>query len=105
MADLVAYLYSVRYFAESGDPAGGRRLVADKGCLGCHSLDGAGGRVAGDLARVKGLDAPGTVIAALWNHSFIMEHRAERRKVSLPKLRPEEMADLVAFLQSQGRPR
>ncbi|MBI3030323.1 MAG: cytochrome c [Candidatus Rokubacteria bacterium] len=105
MADLVAYLYSVRYFAEPGDPARGRQLVGDKRCLGCHSVSGAGGKVAGDLARLKGLDAPGTVIAALWNHSFIMEHRAERRKVSWPKLRPEEMADLVAFLQAQGRPR
>ena len=63
---------------------------------------GEGWSVAPDLARVKGLDSPGTVIAALWNHSFIMEHRAERRKVSWPKLRPEEMADLVAFLQSFG---
>lgn len=105
MADLVAYLYSVRYFAESGDPARGRQLVADKGCLGCHSVAGAGGKVASNLARVRGLDSPGTVIAALWNHSFIMEHRAERRKVAWPKLRPEEMADLVAFLQSQGRSR
>jgi mono/diheme cytochrome c family protein len=105
MADLVAYLYSVRYFAELGDPARGRQVLADKGCLGCHSVSGAGGKVASDLARVKGLDSPGTVIAALWNHSFIMEHRAERRKVSWPKLRPEEMADLVAFLQAQGRPR
>ena len=105
MADLVAYLYSVRYFAESGDLARGRQLVTDKGCLGCHSVSGAGGKTASDLARVKGLDAPGTVIAALWNHSFIMEHRAERRKVPWPKLRPEEMADLVVFLQSQGRSR
>jgi mono/diheme cytochrome c family protein len=105
MADLVAYLYSVRYFAEPGDTRKGRQLVADKGCLGCHSLDGRGGRVAGDLARVKGLDSPGTVISALWNHSFVMEHRAERRKVPWPKVRPEEMADLVAFLQAQGRPR
>ncbi|MEK7362538.1 MAG: c-type cytochrome, partial [candidate division NC10 bacterium] len=105
MADLVAYLYSVRYFAEPGDPARGRQVLADKGCLGCHSVSGAGGKVASDLARAKGLDSPGTVIAALWNHSFIMEHRAERRKVSWPKLRPEAMADLVAFLQAQGRPR
>ena len=105
MADLVAYLYSVRYFAEPGDPARGRQVLGDKGCLGCHSVSGAGGKVASDFARVKGLDSPGTVISALWNHSFIMEHRAERRKVSWPRLRPEEMADLVAFLQAQGRPR
>jgi len=105
MADLVAYLYSVRYFVEPGHPGKGRQALADKGCLGCHSVAGAGGKVASDFARVKGLDSPGTVISALWNHSFIMEHRAERRKVSWPKLRPEEMADLVAFLQAQGRPR
>jgi mono/diheme cytochrome c family protein len=105
MADLVAYLYSVRYFVEPGNPAKGRQLVQDKGCLGCHALAGAGGRVASDLARVKGLDSPATIISALWNHSFIMEHRAKRRKVPWPRLRPEEMADLVAFLQAQGQRR
>ncbi len=105
MADLVAYLYSVRYFAEPGDPRKGRERLTDKGCLGCHSLSGQGGKVASDLARVKGLDAPATVIAALWNHSFIMKHRTERRQASWPQFRPEEMADLVAFLQPLGRPR
>ena len=78
MADLVAYLYSVRYFAEPGDPARGRQVLGDKGCLGCHSVSGAGGKVASDFARVKGLDSPGTVISALWNHSFIRDPRPER---------------------------
>ena len=103
MADLVAYLYAVQYFAEPGDPRKGRELAMDKGCLACHSVHGKGGTVASDLARVKGLDSPASVISALWNHSFVMEHRAERRKVLWPEIRPEEMSQLVAFLQILGR--
>ena len=99
MANLVAYLYSVQYFAESGDAGRGREVAAAKGCLGCHSVDGKGGSVANDLAKAKGLDSPAAVIAALWNHSFIMEHRAEGRRAPWPEVKPEEMADLVAFLQ------
>ncbi len=101
MADLVAYLYAVQYFGEPGDPKKGRQLVADKGCLGCHSVDGAGGKAASDLARVKGLDSPATAISAMWNHSLI----AERRKGAWPQFTPEEMAHLVAWLQLLERTR
>jgi cytochrome c2 len=103
MADLVAYLYSVRYFADPADAKKGRELVTAKGCLGCHSLGGTGGKVGPDLAKVKGLDSAVAVIAALWNHGFVMAERAERRQVAWPRFRPEEMAHLVAFLQSLGR--
>lgn len=105
MADLVAYLYAVRYLAELGDPTKGRELATAKGCLGCHSLDTTGGKVGPDLAKVKGLDSAAAVIAALWNHGFIMAERAERRQVAWPRFRSEEMAHLVAFLQTLGRAR
>jgi len=105
MADLVAYLYAVRYFADPGDPRKGRELLTAKGCLGCHSLEATGGKVGPDLARVKGLDSAVDVITALWNHGFIMAERAERRQVAWPRVRPEEMAHLVAFLQTLGRSR
>jgi cytochrome c2 len=105
MADLVAYLYAVRYFADPGDPRKGRELLTAKGCLGCHSLEATGGKVGPDLARVKGLDSAVDVITALWNHGFIMAERAERRQVAWPRFRPEEMAHLVAFLQTLGRSR
>jgi mono/diheme cytochrome c family protein len=105
MADLVAYLYSVQYFAQPGDLRKGRELLSSKGCLGCHALSGQGGKVASDLARVKRLDSPPAVISALWNHSFIMQERAERRKLQWPELNSEEMASLAAFLQSLGQGR
>jgi len=105
MADLVAYLYAVRYFADPADPRKGRDLVTAKGCLGCHSLEATGGKVAPDLAQVRGLDSVVAVIASLWNHGFIMAERAERQQVAWPRLRPEEMAHIVAFLQTRGRTR
>lgn len=105
MADLVAYLYSVQYFAQPGDPSKGRRRATDKGCLDCHSVSGTGGKTASDLAQVKGLDSPAAVISAMWNHSFVTEPPAERRKARWPAIHHEEMADLVAFLQALGRTR
>ena len=105
MADLVAYLYAVRYFADPADARKGRELVTAKGCLSCHSLEATGGKVGPDLAQVKGFDSAAAVIAALWNHGFIMAERAERRQVAWPRFRPEEMAHLVAVLQMLGRPR
>lgn len=100
MADLVAYLYAVGYFAGPGDARNGSRLAADKGCGRCHALSGERGKSASNLTRAKGLDAPGAVIAALWNHATISARGGRAQKMAWPEFRPEEMADLAAFLQS-----
>lgn len=100
MADLVAYLYSVRYFAESGDPRRAEKLVTAKGCLNCHSIRGKGGKIGGDFARLKHLASPATVISVLWNHALVMERLTEVKGITWPQFRPEEMADLVAYLQT-----
>jgi len=99
MADLVAYLYSVRYFAQAGDPKKGVAVASAKGCLGCHGLRGERGKPAGDLARAKHLESPAAILAALWDHSFIQDPRPQRAKAPWAEITPDEMADLVAFLQ------
>ena len=99
MADIVAYLYSVRYFARAGDPKAGVQVATQKGCLGCHSLYGERGKIASDLTRGKSLESPAAVLSALWNHAFISEPKPARDKAPWPEFRPEEMADLVAYLQ------
>lgn len=103
MADLVAYLYSVQYLAGPGDSRQGQKLVADKGCLDCHSISGKGGKSAVDFAQVPGLGSPTVVVSALWNHAFVMESSMKGRGIPWPRLSPEAMADLVAFLQTVGR--
>ncbi len=104
MADIVAYLYAVGYFAPGGDPKNGVAIANAKGCLGCHGLYGERGKIAPDLARAQGLDSPAAVLSALWNHSFIADRRPERERAPWPEFSGREMADLVAFLQSLRRP-
>lgn len=100
MADIVAYLYSVRYFAESGDARKGEAVVRGKGCLECHSIRGKGGKGGGDLVRLTRLPSPEAVIAVMWNHGLIMEEQGKVRKTPWPTFSPEEMADLAAYLQA-----
>lgn len=102
MADLVAYLYSVQYFGESGDPGRGRVHVVQKGCLRCHSLRGRGGTAAADLARVRALDSDAAVIAALWNHVGVI---GDGRTPPWPALGAVEMADIIAFVQQMSSSR
>jgi mono/diheme cytochrome c family protein len=105
MADLVAYLYSVRYFRQSGDLRRGVILAVNRGCLDCHGLYGERGKPASDLTVAKNLDAPAGVMAALWNHTFIDDPRAPRDRRPWPSFRGDEMADLMAYLRTLGRGR
>ncbi len=100
MADLVAYLYSVRYFAEPGDAGRGEKVVQAKGCLSCHSIRGKGGKSAGDLARSKRVPTPVDVVSVMWNHALGMQEQTETEQRTWPQFRSEEIADLVAYLQT-----
>jgi mono/diheme cytochrome c family protein len=103
MADIVAYLYQVRYFAQAGDPRKGVVLASTKGCLNCHGLAGERGKPASDLGRARGLQSPAGIVAAMWNHAFfVTEQRTDLPTVARPQFDAQEMGDLVAFLRSLG---
>ena len=104
MADLVAYLYSVRYFASGGSVPRGWTVATKKGCLNCHGVSGERGKPASDLTKAKGLDSSAAVLAALWNHTLVTPTVAGK-KLDWPILNPTEMADLVTLLESLGQPR
>ena len=103
MADIVAYLRSFQYFGEPGNPDLGRRLLWEKQCLNCHSLDGRGGNGAPDLAMTKGRGSPAAVIAALWSHGNLMTESAPERSLSWPQLKSDEVAHLMAFFERSTR--
>jgi mono/diheme cytochrome c family protein len=103
MADLVAYLYSVRYFRGSGDSRRGVILAVNKGCLDCHALYGERGKPASDLTLGKEIDAPAGVLAALWRHAVIDDPRPAAQRRPWPTFTGAEMADLMAYLRSVKR--
>jgi mono/diheme cytochrome c family protein len=98
MADIVAYLYSVRYFASGGSIPRGWAVATNKGCLNCHGVYGERGKPASDLTRAKGLDSAAAVIAALWNHTLVTPTIAGKRML-WPTFNADEMANLVTLLQ------
>ena len=100
MADIVAYLYSVQYFARPGNSRKGREVASQKGCFSCHAGDSKAGP---NLSRIKDIDSPATVIAAMWNHSFLTDRPLQGQKILWPQFRADEMADLAAYLQTSGR--
>jgi mono/diheme cytochrome c family protein len=103
MADLVAYLYSVRYFASGGSVPRGWVVASNKGCLHCHAVSGERGKPASDLTKAKGLDSSAAVLAALWNHTVVTPMVAGQR-LGWPMLKADEMADLVTLLESISQP-
>jgi mono/diheme cytochrome c family protein len=103
MADILAFLYTARYFEGTATPRRGGELLQSKGCLGCHAVDGKGAKVGGDFARSGVVGSPGAFIAAMWNHSRLMEVQAEKRQVPWPEFSGAEMADVAAYLASLSR--
>jgi cytochrome c2 len=105
MADLVAYLYYIKYFAELGDSELGEQVLHRKGCLSCHALHGSGGTEASDLAWISGIASPAAVAAALWNHAVEIATMPEAWQKEWPRFEAEEMADLTAFLEELEKSR
>ncbi len=101
MADIMAYLYSLRYFEGAGSPEVGRRTIRDKGCLDCHTLGGDNRGEPLDLVETSDLDTPVAVIAALWNHVNLLEHLSRDGGHTWPSLAESDMANLVAFFHAQ----
>jgi mono/diheme cytochrome c family protein len=100
MADVLSYLYVARYFDHEGDAARGATLVKDKGCVGCHTVRGAGGQGAGDFARSTVVQTAPGLVAGMWNHSRLMERATRERSVAWPALTGEELTDLAAYFKS-----
>lgn len=101
MSNLVAYLYSIRYFDGGGSARRGRSLAASRQCLTCHTADDRGRGTAGDLMDTRGLDQPENVVAAMWNHVLVLDARSPG--TSLPPLSGDEMTDLIAFFVQVSR--
>ena len=93
VADILAFLYSVRYLGPAGDPRRGAAVADAKGCVACHAT----GKRAGDFRRSRGLESP-AILAALWNHGFIGDPTL--RTAPWAPMTAGEMLDLIAFLQS-----
>ena len=101
MADLVAFLYSVRSTEPGGSPRLGEVLFAGRGCDRCHGVRAEG------TERGTGLRGRGrrftsiSFAAALWRHGSIYGRTRENGQ-SWPELSEGDVGDLITFLNSSA---
>lgn len=98
IADLIAYLYAVRYFDEPGDTAAGREIFADKKCSLCHE---EGHAAIQRIRRWRGHFSSITMAYIMWRHGPKMFVEMKERNIPWPVFKEREMVDLVAYLNEE----
>ncbi len=102
MASLLAFLYYLGSLDPPGNAERGATLFREKGCQGCHSLGGAGGRVGPALDRYSAYASALYLTTALWSHGRAMAAAMESRHVTRPTFQGNDIPDLLAYIRSAG---
>lgn len=100
MADLIAFLYSLRYVGPAGSPLIGQELFTQRKCGRCHGADGRGGEFGPELRGRGRLLTSVTLAKALWTHGPRMYRRSQELGLGWPTLRESDLAHLLAFLNA-----
>jgi len=100
MADLIAYIYFLRFAGKHGDATAGEKVFADKGCANCHAMKTPEVSLGPNLARSRNITSPVAMAKILWNHAPLREESITARRMDWPKLSGEEMANHYMFLRS-----
>lgn len=103
MADVIAFLYYLRFYDTGGDPRAGEKVFVRKGCANCHRGDGRP-RIGPDLSKSRAALSPLSLATAMWNHAPAMYARSKMEKVEWPRFEDDEMRDLALYLKSLARP-
>ena len=107
LSDLIAFLQSNadavsddNLFVLPGDADAGARVIEEKNCIQCHGRPGAGGTIALDLAGLTRGAGLIDFVALMWNKAPAMMGALRARGVEFPRLAPEDLANIVAYLYS-----
>lgn len=96
MRRVVAYVWERQYMGPAGDVAKGRAVFAEKRCASCHE-----GPHAVAIARGERVLTPLKIVSVVWVHGAPMLKESENGGATWPTLSPEDVADLVAYLNTQ----
>jgi cytochrome c2 len=100
MADLLAFLCSLRYFEPGGSRQKGESVFAQRGCSRCHGSGAEGTPLGPALRQDEETFTSVTLGEALWQHGPEMYQRAQQVGVPWPALVEGDVGDLLAFLNT-----
>jgi len=103
MRELAGALWSAKFLGETGRPASGRRVFAEKNCAVCHN-DAASG--APHLPAAGRSFSSATMVSVLWRHGPRMLDQMKSKGLEWPRFDGIQMSDLIAYLNSNppGQP-
>lgn len=97
-ANLFAYFWAGRFFDRPGDAGRGKQVFAAKGCAGCHAANAPG--IGPPITAWNVISDPIALSAAMWNHMRAMHQAASSKSLRWPSLVPQEMSDVVVYIQT-----
>jgi len=100
MPNLVAFLFSQRYFSERGDVKRGKQVFESRNCERCHEAQRSQ-TGAPDLTKSVEEFSPVTLTAAAFRHGPSMIRSMKAQGLAWPEFRNREMADLISYLNSR----
>ena len=100
IANITAYLFSIRYFDPVGDRVAGRTVFQEKRCNVCHDVrtNAEGKKEGPNLAKLKGVVSPIYMATALWNHGPKMMGIMKGRNIKWQKISDNELINLMEYL-------
>jgi cytochrome c2 len=99
MADVIAFLYYLRFYDTGGDARAGEVVFAQKGCARCHTPED-GAAIGPDLSQSDAIMAPLKLATAMWNHAPAMYTVIQLEHVDWPRFEGVEMRDLAVYLRN-----
>jgi mono/diheme cytochrome c family protein len=99
MADVIAFLYYLRFNETDGNLRTGERLYAEKGCTACHGVGGQQS-VAPDLSQSEAVLTALGLATAMWDHAPAMFDQIQVAATDWPRFEGDEMRDLAVYLRA-----
>lgn len=96
MADLLAYVFYVRFYREKSDIDRGRTIFNEKQCSSCHVAGGLGP----DLVDREGKLTATKIAHVMWNHGPTMLRTMEELGMEWPIFEKDEMSYLIGFFNN-----
>ena len=102
-ADILAYLYSLKFSDKRGNPVQGRTVFAEKGCHLCHPLAGKGKQGELGFDEFPQNISPIFLTTGIWNHTLDMVARMAQIGMKWPNFRETEMIDLLEYIKVHAK--
>jgi mono/diheme cytochrome c family protein len=98
MSKIVSYVWEQQYLGPAGSATRGKKAFEEKRCASCH--DDANFSAAHFLREGR-IFTPLTMVTVVWSHGPQMQEQMKQHGVSWPRLTPDDIGNLVAYLNTR----